>query len=116
MNKRIKRYLEEIEKTESRIAELQQYLKGVQTALKQEENNEMIKSIRGMKLNSHQLFDLLNGIQDGRITFTADGEFHSENADGDSLFNKEQMDGSEEKSSGTSESEELPDGEMEKYD
>lgn len=69
MNRRIKRYLEEIDKTERKIAELQQYLKGVQSALKQEENNEMIKSIRGMKLSSKELFDLLNGIQDGSVRF-----------------------------------------------
>ena len=56
LNRRIKRYLEEIDKTERKIAELQQYLKGVQSALKQEENNEMIKSIRGMKLSSKELF------------------------------------------------------------
>ena len=69
LNRRIKRYLEEIDKTERKIAELQQYLKGVQSALKQEENNEMIKSIRGMKLSSKELFDLLNGIQDGSVSF-----------------------------------------------
>lgn len=72
LNRRIKRYLEEIEKTERKIAELQQYLKGVQSALKQEENNEMIKSIRGMKLSSKELFDLLNGIQDGSVRFQVD--------------------------------------------
>ena len=74
LNKRIKRYLAEIEKTEKKIAELQLYLKGVQTALKQEENNEMIKSIRGMKLSSKELFDLLNGIQDGSVRFQVDGD------------------------------------------
>ena len=91
MNKRIKRYLDEIEKTEKKISELQQYLKGVQSALKQEENNEMIKSIRSMKLDSHQLFDLLNGIQDGSIIFTADGEFKSGDSEVGSLFDGEQM-------------------------
>ena len=74
LNRRIKRYLEEIDKTERKIAELQQYLKGVQSALKQEENNEMIKSIRGMKLSSKELFDLLNGIQDGCVRFQVDGD------------------------------------------
>lgn len=74
LNRRIKRYLEEIDKTERKIAELQQYLKGVQSALKQEENNEMIKSIRGMKLSSKELFDLLNGIQDGNVRFQVDGD------------------------------------------
>lgn len=71
LNKRIKRYLNEIEKTEKKIVELQQYLKGVRAALKEEENNEMIKSIRGMKLNSQELFELLNRIQDGSIQFQA---------------------------------------------
>ena len=37
MNKKIKKYLDEIAKTEKKIADLQQYLRGVQAALKQEE-------------------------------------------------------------------------------
>ena len=42
MNKKIKKYMEEIHKTEQKIADLQQYLKGLHAALKQEEDNEMI--------------------------------------------------------------------------
>ena len=61
--------MEEIHKTEQKIADLQQYLKGLHAALKQEEDNEMIKSIRGMKLDSHALHDLLNGIQEGTENF-----------------------------------------------
>ena len=87
MNKRIKRYLDEIEKTEKKISELQQYLKGVQSALKQEENNEMIKSIRSMKLDSHQLFDLLNGIQNGSISFVVNQE--SDEEAGSFVYNEE---------------------------
>lgn len=56
LNKKIKKYQDEIKKTEKKIAELQQYLKGVQTALKQEEDNEMIRCIRGMKMESGQLY------------------------------------------------------------
>lgn len=78
MNKKIKRYLDEIEKTEKKIVDLQQYLKGLRTALKQEENNEMIKSIRGMKLDSKELFDLLNGIQDGSVKFQVNSETDGE--------------------------------------
>lgn len=74
MNRKIKKYLDEIEKTEKKIADLEMYLKGVRSALKEEENNEMIKSIRGMKLKGQELFDLLNGIQDGTISFVASGE------------------------------------------
>ena len=51
MNKKIKKYLDEIAKTEKKIADLQQYLRGVQAALKQEEDNEMIRCIRGMKVS-----------------------------------------------------------------
>ena len=78
MNRKIKRYLEEIERTEKKIEELQNYLKGVRVALKAEEENEMVKSIRSMKLNSHELFDLLNGIQDGTIMFRTELEIPSE--------------------------------------
>ena len=74
MNRKIKKYMDEIEKTEKKIADLEMYLKGVRSALKEEENNEMIKSIRGMKLKGQELFDLLNGIQDGTISFVASGE------------------------------------------
>ena len=65
MNKKIKKYLDEIAKTEKKIADLQQYLRGVQAALKQEEDNEMIRCIRGMKMENDQLYDLLDGIQKG---------------------------------------------------
>lgn len=78
MNKKIKKYLDEIEKTEKKIADLQQYLKGLYTALKQEENNEMIKSIRGMKLDSKELFELLNGIQEGTVKFQVNKESDEE--------------------------------------
>ena len=37
MNKKIKKYLDEIAKTEKKIADLQQYLRGVQAALKASE-------------------------------------------------------------------------------
>ena len=47
--------MEEIEKTEKKISDLQQYLKGIKSALKEEENNEMIRAIRGMKLEGEEL-------------------------------------------------------------
>jgi len=69
MNKRIKRYQDEIEKTEAKIAELQKYLKGMKTALKEEEENEMIRSIRSLKMDRTDLLAFLDGIQDGSVTF-----------------------------------------------
>lgn len=70
--------MDEIHKTEQKIADLQQYLKGLHVALKQEEDNEMIKSIRGMKLDSHALHDLLNGIQEGTVIFQVSQESEGE--------------------------------------
>ena len=105
MNRKIKRYLDEIERTEKKIEELQAYLKGVRVALKAEEENEMIKSIRSMKLNSHELFDLLNGIQDGSISFQVDEESGS-NEESGSLFFKENTENGKESDY----------GEMEKYE
>lgn len=70
--------MEEIHKTEKKISDLQQYLKGLHAALKQEEDNEMIKSIRGMKLDSHALHNLLNGMQDGTVKFQVSQESEEE--------------------------------------
>lgn len=104
MNKKIKRYLDEIERTEKKIEELQAYLKGIKTALKAEEETEMIKSIRSMKLNSHELFDLLNGIQDGSIIFQEDEESGSGEGTGSFIVADKE------------EREENDYGEMEKHD
>lgn len=78
MNRRIKKYLEEIDKTERKIAELQAYLKGVRSALKQEEDNEIIKSIRSKKYSSYELMELLSGIQEGTVTLDKNGELQRE--------------------------------------
>ena len=69
MNKKIRRYLEEIEKTEKKIADLQQYLKGIKSALKEEENNAMIRAIRGMKLEGEELLQFLDGLKGGNVRF-----------------------------------------------
>ncbi len=88
MNKKIKKYLDEIAKTEKKIADLQQYLRGVQAALKQEEDNEMIRCIRGMKMENGQLYDLLDGIQNGTIKFQVSRESDEEGS-GSFVFTKE---------------------------
>lgn len=71
MNKKIKRYMDEIQKTEKKIADLQEYLKGVKNSLKEEENLEMIRTIRGMKLEGPELFKFLDGLQSGKISFSS---------------------------------------------
>lgn len=74
MNKKYKRYLDEIERTETKIAELQEYLKTTKAALKQEEELEMIKAIRSMKLKGRDLFDVLNQMQNGNVSLEISGE------------------------------------------
>lgn len=69
VNKKISRYMEEIEKTEKKIADLQLYLKGIKNSLKEEEEKEMVRSIRGMNLDRKVLLSFLNGLQDGSVTF-----------------------------------------------
>ena len=60
--------MEEIEQTESKIADLQVYLKGIRNALKEEEDKEMVKSIRGMNLDRKELHTLLTVLRDGNVT------------------------------------------------
>lgn len=77
MNKKLKRYLDEGERVESKIAELQEQLKGIHAAQKMEEDLEIVKSIRSMKLNGRDLFSLLCGLQEGSVVLKRDGTFVS---------------------------------------
>ncbi|WP_277406680.1 DUF4315 family protein [Lacrimispora xylanisolvens] len=75
MNTRLKRVLEEIQKTEKRIAEWQEHLKELHVRRKQMEDAEIIKSVRSMKLDSRQLLEVLERIQNGAELFLdADGQ------------------------------------------
>lgn len=67
VNKKLKRYLDETEKTKEKIAQLQEHLRNVQAMQKQDEDMEIIKSIRGMKLPPRELFELLWGLQEGSL-------------------------------------------------
>ena len=68
MNKRLKRLIDEEERTMKRIEELQSHLKEIRTIRKQEEDQEIVRSIRTMKLEPKNLYGLLCGIQEGSIT------------------------------------------------
>ena len=67
-SRRLKRLIEEEEKTLSRIAQQQEYLKEIREARKKEEDLEIIRSIRSMRLGARELLDLLTGIQDGTVS------------------------------------------------
>lgn len=68
MNKKLLRYLDEADKAESRIAEMQEHLKTVREAQQREEDAEILKTVRGMKLSGRDLLAMLSGIQDGSVT------------------------------------------------
>lgn len=68
MNTRLKRILDEIEKTEERVAQWQEHLRDLNLRRKQIEDAEIIKSIRSMKLDSRRLSEVLEEIQKGKIS------------------------------------------------
>ena len=68
MNMKLKKILDDIQKTEDKIAELQEHLKRQSTLKQQMEDMEIIKSFRSMKLGSRELLVLLDGIQKGTVT------------------------------------------------
>mgnify|MGYP000694781364 CR=1 FL=1 len=85
--------MEEIHKTEQKIADLQQYLKGLSCCFKTRKKiMKMIKSIRGMKLDSHALHDLLNGIQEGTVKFQVSQESEEEGT-GSFVFTEKKEEG-----------------------
>ena len=68
MNMKLKKILDDIQKTEDKIAELQEHLTRQNTLKQQMEDVEIIKSFRSMKLDSRELLVLLDGIQKGTVT------------------------------------------------
>lgn len=68
MSMKLKKILDDIQKTEDKIEELQEHLKRQNTLKQQMEDVEIIKSFRSMKLDSRELLVLLDGIQKGTVT------------------------------------------------
>lgn len=60
MNVKLVRLLDEIQKTEEKIAAWQEHLKELNMRRKQMEDAEIIKGIRSMKLGSREMLALLN--------------------------------------------------------
>lgn len=87
MSKRLKKLIEDEERTIAKLEELQLHLKEVRIARKQEEDQEIVRSIRTMKLGARDLLELLSGIQSGSVSIetlpVTDGE---ENAEEETAF------------------------------
>ena len=71
---RLKKVLDDIQKTEDKILELQEYVKKLKIQKKQMEDAEIIKAIRSMKMNSREMLTFLDGIQNGTVTMQFDEE------------------------------------------
>ena len=69
MGKKLQKYLDEAEKTEQQIAELEERLRTIRAAQKKEEDNEIVRAIRSTKLGGRDLLALLENIQAGNVTF-----------------------------------------------
>lgn len=74
MNKRLHRVLDDIQKTEEKIAVWQEHLRELNDLRKQLEEQEIVKSIRSLKLESRQMLAVLEGIQNGTIPLVKAGE------------------------------------------
>ena len=74
MNMRLKKVLDDIQKTEDKILELQEYVKKLKIQKKQMEDTEIIKAIRSMKMDSREMLTFLDGIQNGTVTMQFDEE------------------------------------------
>ena len=74
MNMRLKKVLDDIQKTEDKILELQEYVKKLKIQKKQMEDAEIIKAIRSMKMDSRKMLTFLDGIQTGTVSMQFDEE------------------------------------------
>lgn len=81
MNKKLKRLVEDEESTIARIEELQNHLKEIRIKRKQEEDLEIVRSFRSLKLGPRELLGILNGIQEGSVLMEAIPEAEPENED-----------------------------------
>ena len=66
-SKKQRRLIEEEEKALKKIAELQEYVKELREARKKEEDVEILRTLRSLKLGAWDLYNLLTGIQDGTV-------------------------------------------------
>lgn len=81
LSRKLNRVLDEIQKTEEKIAVWQEHLKELHVLRERLENEEIIKSIRSMKLDSRRMLEVLTGIQNGSISFQYSGKEDGNSSD-----------------------------------
>lgn len=78
MNRKLHRVLDEIQKTEEKIAVWQEHLGELNVRKEMLEEAEIIKSVRSMRLGSRELLEVLEGVQAGTIIFSESHETEEE--------------------------------------
>ena len=111
MNMRLKKVLDDIQKTEDKILELQEYVKKLKIQKKQMEDAEIIKAIRSMKMDSREMLTFLDGIQNGTVTMQFDEEGNLSMDSSETGIKKEENMDSEMLTGQVEESEDLEDEE-----
>ena len=83
MNKKLHRVLDEIQKTEEKIAAWQEHLGELNVQKEMLEDAEIIKSVRSMRLGSRELLAVLEGVQNGTVILSEKPEMTDDsNIDG----------------------------------
>lgn len=83
MNKKLHRVLDEIQKTEEKIAAWQEHLGELNVQKEMLEDAEIIKSVRSMRLGSRELLAVLEGVQNGTVILAEKPEMKDDsNIDG----------------------------------
>lgn len=74
MNKKLNRVLNDIQKTEEKIAVWQEHLRSLNKLREQLEEQEILKCFHSLKLEGRQMLAVLEGIQNGTIPLVNAGE------------------------------------------
>ena len=85
MNKKLHRVLDEIQKTEEKIAAWQEHLGELNVQKEMLEDAEIIKSVRSMRLNSRELLSVLEGVQNGTVTLSEKPEMTEDSGSAESM-------------------------------
>lgn len=83
MNTKLNRILDEIKRTEEKIAAWREHLEELNIRKKQLEDAEIIKSIRSMKMDSREMLLFLENIQNGTVAIRQDKPGQAVGKDGD---------------------------------
>lgn len=85
MNKKLHRVLDEIQKTEEKIAAWQEHLGELNVQKEMLEDAEIIKSVRSMRLGSRELLSVLEGVQNGTVVLSEKPEITENSGSAESM-------------------------------